>query len=127
MFSRVVIALAALGVLAGLALKFWPADVRQEHAALVEDVLTAFERDDYELFQLHADRGLSKLRREEFALLAGQHADRLKHGHTLDYLGASERSGVRQTRWRIIFKDGGAAVPLTLGVRDGRVAMISFR
>src|ERR1041385_6668249 len=100
--------LALLGVVIGVALKLWPEpDVRQQHAALAEAVLTAFERDDYALFVRHADRGLSKLRREDFALLAGQHAEQRKGGHTLDFIGASERGELRQTRWRVIFKSGG--------------------
>jgi hypothetical protein len=128
MHMRILLVVALLGVITGVALKLRPPpDVRTEHGELAEAVLGAMERKDYAAFVAQADKRLRNLRREEFELLAAHNAPRLQGGHSLVFLDDGERSGVHQSRWRVTFANGTAETVLTLGVRDGRVASFSMR
>jgi hypothetical protein len=128
MLLRILFGLAVLGAVIGFTLKLMPGGgVSAEHRTLAEAILRAMERGDYEQFVAHADKRLRALKREEFDLLAAHNQPRLTGGHTLAFVGESERSGVQTTRWRVSFANGSAETTLTLGVREGRVASFSMR
>jgi hypothetical protein len=102
-------------------------DPRAQHAALAENLLVAMEQLDYDRFVRHADKALRRLKRADFEALAAQNTARLKGGHTLAFVSESERSGVRLSRWKVGLKSGEPDALLTLGVRDGEVAMFALR
>ena len=61
------------------------------------------------------------------ALVATTLAPRLQAGHELSYLGVLNQRGLRVTVWKLSFKDGGDDHLVTLGVKDGKVAMFLVR
>ncbi len=97
-------------------------DRRKESAEVAARVLKAVQAQDFEAFVALGDKGVRKMRAEDFQSLAERHASRLRLGHELRPLGERWRGAVLVSRWKLIFKDGGPDAVLTLGVRDGRVA-----
>lgn len=121
--------IASLLLLAGivLALRCTPrADPAETSSRVVQTVLQALERGDYDAFIAQGDKGVSKLSEENFRLLVDRNAPRLRQGHSLQPLDTRWRGNVHITRWKIIFKDGSPAATLTLGVRDGKVATFAM-
>jgi hypothetical protein len=122
--------LAALAALAVVGVGFKIRDmVDPLHAQtrLAEQLLSAIERVDYDAFLRHADKKLQSLRREDFESLATQSAERLKSGHTLVYLDSVERKAVQVTRWRVTFPNGAPEALLTVGSREGEIAVFALR
>ena len=103
-----------------------PPEPRRATAAVAERILQTVAREDYAAFIAEADRRMSKMRAEDFKLLAARHAPRLRQGHELRPLDERWRGDVHLSRWTVVFKDGGPNATLTVGLKDGRVATFAM-
>ena len=95
---------------------------RQQSTDVAARVLEAVKTQDYRAFVALGDKGVRKMRAEDFQALVQRHASHLSSGHELQPLDERWRGGVFVRRWKLIFKDGSRDAILTLGVREGRVA-----
>lgn len=127
MTLKYTLATAALLLAVLIALR-WPAptDSARAATALAEQVLEAVARQDYHAFVAQADRGVRKMSAEQFRALAERHAARLRGGHELRPLDDRWRGDVHLHRWRVTFKGGGPVAVLTVGIKNGEVAMFAL-
>jgi hypothetical protein len=125
---KLLIGIVAVVALIGVGLKIRDlVDPLHAQTRLAEKLLSAIEHVDYDAFLKHADKKLQSLHREDFESLAAQSAERLKAGHALVYVDSVERKNVQVTRWRVTFNNGSPEALLTVGSREGEIAVFALR
>ena len=92
----------------------------------VQDVLlallAAIEADDYANFaRAINDEFKASLTNKVFAEVVASLAPRLDKGYDITYMGELNKGGFKVTVWKLVFKDKGDDVLVTLSIKGGKV------
>ena len=124
-FVRLTVLAAAMFV--GCLSTLSAAEASKEYTAMSAKILKALETGAFEEFIADGDNSWKKLQKGQFDGIAGQIGPRLKAGYEVSYLGELKNAGGLQvTLWKIVFKGGGDDLPMTMKVKDGKVAAVGF-
>jgi len=106
------------------------AQAATDHAAdqpVVEQLLEAIARKDYQAFIGQGTPDFAQLEEPQFDQVANAVAPRLQQGYSVQYLGNLRQQGLEISVWKISFQDQGDDLLATLNVSNSKVGGFFLR
>ncbi len=83
---------------------------------------SAIEHADYPEFTADGTEAFKAMLKLQFDTVCAQLGPKLKNRSGFTYLGDLNQQGLHITLWKLTFKDGSDDTPVTLSMKDGKVA-----
>jgi hypothetical protein len=103
------------------------AEAAKEDKAIIDKLLTAIMKADYDSFVGDGDDSFKRMTKEQFDAAVRQLSPRLNAGYELTFLGAIKKSGGYVTLWRLTLKGVEDEALATLSLKDGQVRGFTIR